>query len=73
MIIISYFFLIAATIISFFLILRAYNISKVIKRLKMNNKKVALVECRGDFTVTIILLATMIFIIFDSLFSYILV
>lgn len=73
MIIISYFFLAAATIISIFLVLRAYSISKVIKRLKMNNKKVALVECRGDVTVTIILLATMIFIIFDSLFSYILV
>lgn len=72
MIIISYFFLVAATVTSFFLVLRAHSISKVIKRLKKNNKKVALVECRGDFTVTIILLLAMIFIIVDSLFSYIL-
>lgn len=73
MIIISYFFLILATIISFFLISRAHNISKVMQRLKTNKKKVALVEYRVDFTVAIILLAAMIFIIFSSLFSYILV
>lgn len=73
MVVIAYFFLVAAIIVSIFLVLRAHSISKVIKRLKINNKKVALVECRGDFTITIILLAAMIFIIFDSLFSYILV
>lgn len=73
MVVIAYFFLVAAIIVSIFLVLRAHSISKVMKRLKIKNKKVALVECRGDFTITIILLAAMIFIIFDSLFSYILV